>query len=182
MRISAVADTNSTVVQEMKILAATLFVLFVHIACGDEVAKKPLHLRIKDAVTAGTPIDFGSEHKTRTITFVDGERRDKMAMEPIFFSISEVIWRIEYPKSREVNLKEAKQIYQSYAAVMKKVGGKPELELWLSKESDAKLLTHMLEVAVPDGKGTVSIRYFDSSPRRIDPVSIHKLIPPDSKK
>lgn len=166
----------------MKILATILFVVFGHIAWGDEVAKKPLHLRIKDAVTSGAPIDFESKHNKRTISFIDGERRGAMAIEPIFFSISEVIWRIEYPNSREVTLNEAKEIYQSYAAVMKTAGGKPELELWLSKESDDKLLTQMLEAAVPNGKGTVSIRYFETSPRRIDPVFIHKPIPPEGKK
>ena len=165
----------------MKILATILFVCYGQIARGDDAGQTPLHLRIKDAVASTSSISFKSEGGLRTVSFRDGELEGGGAVEPIFNEISKVIRRIRYPESREVTLDEAKAIYGRYSVAVEKAGEKPKLELWLSKNSEDKLLLKVIEALCPTGKSTVWIRYFESYPRRIDPIFIHKPVPPENQ-
>jgi hypothetical protein len=165
----------------MKTLTAILFVCCGQIACGDDADQTPLHLRIKDAVASTSSISFKSEDGLRTVSFRDGELEGGGAVEPIFIEISKVIWRIRYPESREVTLDEVKAIYGRYSVAVEKAGEKPKLELWLSKHSEDKLLLNVIEALCPTGKSTVWIRYFESYPRRIDPIFIHKPVPPKNQ-
>jgi len=165
----------------MKTLIAILFVCCGQFVCGDDAGQKPLHARIKEAIDSKSAIIFKSEDGLRTVSFRDGDLEGGGAVEPIFLQISKVIWRINYPNSREVTLKEAEAIYSKYSEAVEKAGEKPKLELWISKHSDDKLLTAVIEGLCPVGENTVWIRYFESYPRRIDPIFIHKPVPPKNQ-
>ncbi len=162
----------------MKTLAAILLVCCGQIARGEDDTQKPLHARIKEAVASGTAISFKSEGGVRTVSFRDGELEGGGAVEPIFLRISKVIGIVGHPDSPEVTLAETKAIYSRYSGAVEKAGEKPKLELWISKHSEDKLLTEVIESLCPIGESTVWIRYSESYPRRIDPIIIHKPIPP----
>lgn len=165
----------------MKTLAVILFVWCGQVACGEDAAQSPLHARIKDAVDSSSSMTFKSGDGLRKVSFRDGELEGGGAVEPIFLQVSNVIWRIDYPDSREVTPKEAEAIYRRHSETVEKAGEKPKLELWISKHSVDKLLTEMIEGLCPVGESTVWIRYFESDPRRIDPMFIHKPVAPKNQ-
>lgn len=165
----------------MKTLAAILSLCCGQFVCGEDAAQMPLHARIKEAVDSRSAIIFKAEDGVRTVSFRDGELEGGGDVEPIFLQISKVIWRISYPDSHEITLNECKATYRRYSEAAEKAGVKPKLELWISKHSEDKVLTEVIEALCPKGESTVWILYFESYPRRIDPIFIHKPVPPKNQ-
>ena len=164
----------------MKLLATILFVCCGLIACADDAAKKPLHMKIKDAVDAGSAMKLESKDGIREISFLDPERQEgPSVVRPLMLQITDVIWKRESPNARqEITLAEAKSIYSKFTAFMEKQGGKPMLELWISDYTDEKLVTDVFEALCPTGKSTVWIRYFGSYPQKGDPEFVYPLVVP----
>ncbi len=164
----------------MKTLVSILFVCCGLTACADDTGRKPLHMRIKDAVDAGTEISFESKDGLRKISVLDAERQTGPSdVRPLMLQITNVIWRRESPNARQkITLEEARSIYSKFSSFMEKQGGKPKLELWISEYTDEKLVTDVFEALCPTGKSTVSIRYFGSYPQKGDPEFVYPLVVP----
>ena len=146
----------------MKTLATTLILLFGNFAYGDDPEQKPLQLKIKNAATSNSVVNFESGDGLRKVTFRNGELKGNGEIEPIFLSISKVILRVDHEQTKEISLDDAKALYKEHSLIADKAGVKPMLVLALSMEhSDDKLLSEVIITLCPPGNSTVWIRTLD---------------------
>ncbi len=163
----------------MKILIHIIFVLSGVFSSAGESTHPSLISEVVTASKKESQVTFGSGDAKRKITFHDGdETRALRPVVPVILQISKVIQWNDFPDLREVDLMEARDAYAKYFEAVKKAGEEPELYLWLSKETDVVLLKKVLSTVCPKGASSVWIQYFESHPKRHEPLYIHKPVPP----